>query len=298
MEPERTSLHSAPVTVTDDIAVPQLPSAPDALPIAASDAPPSMPRPRARERLQSLDSLRMELLSRRMSRQTLQQQQNQSCTSQPPLTLQSPQPPMGSSSHSRVDSGWSNFIGWDMETDVDETCDNDATLPTSSSSSSWIQLVCPSRRYRPLPHIAPVAPATSIDPDVASRVLARMQANTDPALDSAPLPADSSSVPSIEIDPSELVAADMDADEGYDEGSEEFPWLGEKPSSRLTGILRSQGRLCFTTSAEAAMRCPKLVRNVPRMRKRTQKKKEHRLRASKGTTSEQSQAQASSAGAS
>ncbi|EGR47687.1 uncharacterized protein TRIREDRAFT_108559 [Trichoderma reesei QM6a] len=292
MEPERTSPHSAPVT--NDMTVPQLPFTPEALPIFTSDAS-SMPRPRGRERQQSQDSLLMELLSRRMSRQSLlQQQQNQSRTSQPPLAPQSPQPPMDSSSHSRVDSGWSAFNSMHMEIDVDETCDNDASIPTSSSRTQSIR---PSRRYRPLPHIAPVAPATSIDPDVASRVLARMQANTQPALDSVPLPANSSPAPVIEIDPSELAGADLQADEGYDEGPDEFPWLGEKPSSGLTGVLRSQGLLSFTTSAEAAMRCPKLVRNVPRMRKRTQKKKEHRLRASKGTTGEPSQAQASTVAA-
>ncbi|TFB04010.1 hypothetical protein CCMA1212_003728 [Trichoderma ghanense] len=291
MEPERTSPHSA--SVSDDMTAPQLPSVPDALPIAASDVP-SMPRPRARERQQSQNSLLMELLSRRMSRQTLlQQQQNQPSTSQPPLTPQPPQPPMSPSSHSLLNSGWSAFNSVNMEIDADETFDNDASLPLSPRT----QNIRASRRYLPLPCIAPVAPATSIDPDVASRVLARMQASTQPALDSVSLPTNSSPVPVIEIDPSELVGADTEADEGYDEGPEEFPWLGEKPSSGLTGILRSQGLLSFTTSAEAALRCPKLVRNVPRMRKRTQKKKEHRLRASRSTNSEPSQAQAPTAGA-
>ncbi|PTB69744.1 hypothetical protein BBK36DRAFT_1110717 [Trichoderma citrinoviride] len=294
MEPERTSPHSA--AVSSDMTAPQLPSGPDALPITASDAP-SMPRPRARERQQTQNSLLMELLSRRMSRQTLlQQQQNQSRTSQPPLTPQSPQPSMSSSSHSLVHSDWSASNSVTMEIDVDESSNNDVSLPLPSSSRT--QSIRPSRRYLPLPYIAPVAPATNIDPDVASRVLARMQANTQPALDSVPVPTNSPLAPAIEIDPTELVDADVEADEGYGEGpEEEFSWLGEKPSSGLTGALRNQGLLSFTTSAEAALRCPKLVRNVPRMRKRTQKKKEHRLRASRGTNGEPSQAQAPTAGA-
>ncbi|KAL7814656.1 hypothetical protein V8C44DRAFT_37028 [Trichoderma aethiopicum] len=293
MEPEHITPHSG--SVAHDTPAPRLPSVPDALPIAASDAS-SIPRPRTRERRQSQNSLLMELLSRRMSRQTLlQQQQNQARNSQPPLTAQSPQPPMSSSSRSLVNSDWTASNSMTMEIDADETLDDDPSLPSSSSQTQSIR---PSRRYLPLPYIAPVAPTTNIDPAVASRVLARMRANTQPTLDSVSLPANSSPVPTIEIDPSELVAgADMEADEGYDEGPEEFPWLGEKPSSGLTGVLRSQGLLSFTTSAEAALRCPKLVRNVPRMRKRKEKKKEHRLRASRGTAGEPSQAPAPTADA-
>ncbi|KAL6878788.1 hypothetical protein J3F83DRAFT_257262 [Trichoderma novae-zelandiae] len=293
MEPERASPHSA--SVSDDMTAPQLPSMPDALPIASSDAP-SMPRPRTRERQQTQNSLLMELLARRMSRQTLlQQQHNQSRTFQPPLIPQLPEPSMGSSSQSLVNSGLDASNSVNMEIDGDETFGNDA--PPSPSSSRRTRSTRPSRRYLPLPCIIPVAPATNIDPEVASRVMARMQANTQPALDSASLPTSSRSAPVIEIDPSELVGADLEADEGYGEGPEEFPWLGEKPSSGLTGVLRSQGLLSFTTSSEAALRCPKLVRNVPRMRKRSQKKKEHRLRSSRDTTREPSQAQAPAADA-
>lgn len=236
-----------------------------------------MPRPRVRERQKSQNSLLMELLSRRMSRQTLLQQ-NQSRTQQPPLVPQS-QPLL-------VDNA--------MDVDHDETFGDDSSLPALPCT----QKIRPSRRYSALPYIAPVAPETKIDPDVAARVLARMQANTQADSISPPSSTGSSSVQAIEIDPTELAEDDIEADEGYDEGPEEFPWLGEKPSSGLTGALRNQGVLSFTTSAEAAMRCPKLVRNVPRMRKRTHKKKEHRLRTSRDTTRELSQSRAPAADAS
>ncbi|KAK4076177.1 hypothetical protein Trihar35433_2737 [Trichoderma harzianum] len=278
MEPERTSPSSA--SNTNEVILPQTPAMSGAFPIVATDPAsdlPSMPRPRVRERQKSQNSLLMELLSRRMSRQTLLQQ-NQSRTQQPPLVPQS-QPLL-------VDNA--------MDVDHDETFGDDSSLPALPCT----QKIRPSRRYSALPYIAPVAPETKIDPDVAARVLARMQANTQADSISPPSSTGSSSVQAIEIDPTELAEDDIEADEGYDEGPEEFPWLGEKPSSGLTGALRNQGVLSFTTSAEAAMRCPKLVRNVPRMRKRTHKKKEHRLRTSRDTTRELSQSRAPAADAS
>ncbi|PTB57689.1 hypothetical protein M431DRAFT_348164 [Trichoderma harzianum CBS 226.95] len=278
MEPERTSPSGA--SNTNEVILPQTPAMSGALPIVATDPAsdlPSMPRPRVWERQKSQNSLLMELLSRRMSRQTLLQQ-NQSRTQQPPLVPQS-QPLL-------VDNA--------MDVDHDETLGDDSSLPALPCT----QKIRPSRRYSALPYIAPVAPETKIDPDVAARVLARMQANTQADSISPPSSTGSSSVQAIEIDPTELAEDDIEADEGYDEGPEEFPWLGEKPSSGLTGALRNQGVLSFTTSAEAAMRCPKLVRNVPRMRKRTHKKKEHRLRMSRDTTRELSQSRAPAADAS
>ncbi|KAL6798880.1 hypothetical protein GGI42DRAFT_61696 [Trichoderma sp. SZMC 28013] len=277
MEPERTSPNSA--SNTNEVMPPQTPAMSGALPIATADPASdlaSMPRPRVRERQKSQNSLLMELLSRRMSRQTLLQQ-NQSRTHQPPLVPQS-QP----------------LLADDMDLDHDETLGSESSLPALPCT----QKIRPSRRYSALPYIAPVAPETKIDPDVAARVLARMQANTQTEPFPTPSSTGSSSVQAIEIDPTELAEDDIEADEGYDEGPEEFPWLGEKPSSGLTGALRHQGVLSFTTSAEAAMRCPKLVRNVPRMRKRTHKKKEHRLRTSRDTTRELSQSRAPAAEAS
>ncbi|PNP40445.1 hypothetical protein THARTR1_11244 [Trichoderma harzianum] len=277
MEPERTSPSSA--SNTNEVMLPQTPAMSGALPIVAADPAsdlPSVPRPRIRERQKSQNSLLMELLSRRMSRQTLLQQ-NQPRAHQPPLVPQSPP-----------------LLADDMDIDHDETLGSEESLP----EVPYAQKMRPSRRYSALPFIAPVAPETKIDPDVAARVLARMQANTQAESISPPSTA-SSSVQAIEIDPTELLAEDdIEADEGYDEGPEEFPWLGEKPSSGLTGALRNQGVLSFTTSAEAALRCPKLVRNVPRMRKRTHKKKEHRLRTSRDTTRELSESRAPAADAS
>ncbi|KAL7942139.1 hypothetical protein V8C42DRAFT_332668 [Trichoderma barbatum] len=278
MEPERTSPNSA--SVANEVMLPQMPPMSGALPIIAADPTsdlPSMPRPRVRERQRSQNGLLMELLSRRMSRQTLLQQ-NQSRTSQPPLIPQSPLPLVD---NAMLDSSPCASDDMTMEVDFDETLGSDISLP----EPSYTQRVRPSRRSLPFPYVAPIAPETKIDPDVAARVLARMQANTQP--ESVPT-SPSAAAQAIEIDPTEQADDDIEADEGYDEGSEEFPWLGEKPSSGLTGALRNQGVLSFTTSAEAALRCPKLVRNVPRMRKRTQKKKEHRLRTSRDTTRESS----------
>lgn len=292
MEPQRTSPHS--VSGINEMMLPQLPPMSDALPIVAADPAsdlPSMPKPRVRERQQSQSTLLVELLSRRMSRQTLLQQ-HQSRTSQPPLTARSSSPSMSSPSrpppveNATLDSSLCTSNDMTMDIDLDETLGNDASLP----SSPCTQRIRPSRRNLLLPYVAPIVPEMKIDPDVASRVLARMQANAQPVSSSVSPSTSSSSVQAIEIDPAERADADLEADEGYSEGPEEFPWLGEKPS-------RSQGILSFTTSAEAAMRCPKLVRNVPRMRKRTQKKKEHRLRTSRDTTRELSQPRAPAADA-
>lgn len=215
----------------------------------------SMPRPRARERYyRNRSSLAMEVLSRRMSRQTLLQQHQ-----------------------SRPTSGDSAALDGSLD---DMTTEMEMEMEMDSSSSMpvppWAQRVRPSRRFLSLslPHVAPIAPEATIDEDVASRVLARMQADARPAISPARPSRSSHLVPAIEIDAAER--AD-EADEGYSEGPEEYPWLGEK----LAGSLKSQGLLSFTTSAEAALRCPKLVRNMPRMRKRSHKKKEHRLRTSR-----------------
>jgi hypothetical protein len=164
-----------------------------------------------------------------------------------------------------------------MDIDLDDAVDSNLSLPVPPSAQS----IRPSRRYLPLPYVPPVVPETRIDPDVAARVLARMQADTLPAIGPASPSTSSRPAPAIEIDPIEQADADLEADEGYSEEPDEYPWMGDK----LVGSLRGQGILSFTTSAEAAMRCPKLVRNVPRMRKRSHKKKEHRLRTSRETTS-------------
>ncbi|KAL7896616.1 hypothetical protein HDV63DRAFT_254957 [Trichoderma sp. SZMC 28014] len=246
-----------------DMMLPQLPPMEGALPIDDANAAleqASMPRPKNRERhYRSRSNLAMEVLSRRMSRQTLlQQHQFQTSTSGDIAALDSSLDDMA------------------MEMDLD---DASPCMPVPPSA----QRTRPSRRFLSLslPHITPIAPETTIDPEVASRVLARMQADAQPALSPA-----SSLVSAIEIDAAEQ-ADDIETDEGYSGGPEEYPWLGEK----LAGTLRSQGLLSFTTSAEAAMRCPKLVRNVPRMRKRSHKKKEHRLRTSREPTGESSQLQ-------
>lgn len=240
-----------------EMMLPQLPPMEGTLPIDDADAAleqASMPRPRARERhYRSRSSLAMEVLSRRMSRQTLLQQHQSRLTS----------PPMGD--NAALDSSLDDMA---MEMDLD---DASPFMPVPPSA----QRVRPSRRFLSLSlaQVSPIAPETTIDPEVASRVLARMQADTQPAISPAQPSGRSNLVPAIEIDAAEQ-ADDGEADEGYSEGPDEYPWLGEK----LAGSLRSQGLLSFTTSAEAAMRCPKLVRNVPRMRKRSHKKKEHRLR--------------------
>jgi hypothetical protein len=291
MEPGRTSPNSA--SDTNEVMLRQTPPMSGALPIVAADPTsdlPSMPRPRVRERQKSQNSLLMELLSRRMSRQTLLQH-NQFRTQQPPLTPQSPSPLVDNAT---FDNSLCASNDMAMEIDIDETLGSDSALPTLPC----MQKTRPSRRYLPLPYIAPAVPETKIDPDIAARVLTRMQANTQPEPVSTSPSTGSPSVQRIEIDPTELADDDIEADEGYDEGSEEFPWLGEKPSSGLTGALRNQGILSFTTSAEAALRCPKLVRNVPRMRKRTHKKKEHRLRTSRDSARELSQSRAPTADAS
>ncbi|KAM0254735.1 hypothetical protein ACHAQJ_006517 [Trichoderma viride] len=264
MQPQSTSPSVA------DSSEMMLPPMSGALPIAADSAleQPSMPRPRERH-YRSRSSLVMEVLSRRMSRQTLLQQ-HQPRSSQPPLTPQS----TSLLDNATLDSS-SLCASTDMTMEMDLD-DINLCLPVPPSA----QNIRPSRRYLPLPYLSPTVPETTIDPDVASRVLARMQADTLPATGSTSASTSSSSMPAIEIDSSEQANADLEADEGYSEGPDEYPWMGDK----LVGSLSGQGILSFTTSAEAAMRCPKLVRNVPRMRKRSHKKKEHRIRASKETT--------------
>lgn len=251
-----------------DMILPQLPPMEGALPIDDADSAleqASMPRPRARERhYRSRSSLAMEVLSRRMSRQTLLQQHQ----SRPTSTF---------GDNAALDS----LDDMTMDMDLD---DASPSMPVPPSA----QRTRPSRRFLSLslPHVSPIAPETTIDPEIASRVLARMQADAQPAISPAQPSKSPNLAPSIEIDAA-LQADDAEADEGYSEGPDEYPWLGEK----LAGTLRSQGLLSFTTSAEAAMRCPKLVRNVPRMRKRSHKKKEHRLRTSREPTGESSQLQ-------
>ncbi|KAK1246763.1 hypothetical protein MKX08_000565 [Trichoderma sp. CBMAI-0020] len=254
-----------------DMILPQLPPMEGALPIDDADSAleqASMPRPRARERhYRSRSSLAMEVLSRRMSRQTLLQQHQ-----------------------SRPTSAFGDNAALDSLDDVAMEMDLDDAAPSMPVPPS-AQRTRPSRRFLSLslPQVSPIAPKTTIDPEVASRVLARMQADAQPAL--RPAPSRSPNLaPAIEIDAA-VQADDAEADEGYSEGPDEYPWLGEK----LAGTLRSQGLLNFTTSAEAAMRCPKLVRNVPRMRKRSHKKKEHRLRTSREPTGESSQLNAMAA---
>lgn len=250
-----------------DMILPQLPPMEGALPIDDADSAleqASMPRPRARERhYRSRSSLAMEVLSRRMSRQTLLQQHQ----SRPTSTF---------GDNAALDSSLDDMP---MEMDLD---DASPSMPVPPSA----QRTRPSRRFLSLslPHVSPIAPETTIDPEVASRVLARMQADAQPAISPAQSSRSPNPAPAIEIDAA-VQADDAEADEGYSEGPDEYPWLGEK----LAGTLRSQGLLSFTTSAEAAMRCPKLVRNVPRMRKRSHKKKEHRLRTSREPTGESSQ---------
>ncbi|KAH6609594.1 hypothetical protein Trco_002940 [Trichoderma cornu-damae] len=274
------------ISETNEVMLPRLPPLADALPIVAADPAlerPLMPGPRDRERRRrSQGSLLVELLSRRMSRQTLLQQ-NQCRASQPPLVPRPASPPMDSCSHPRpplaeTDSALDGVLcasgDVTMEIDLDETLGDGLPLPTPPSA----RRTRPPRSYLPLLRVSPVIPGTKIDPDVAFRVLARMQADTQAASGAALAPARSSSPPAIEIDPAEQADVDLEADEGYGEGSDEYLWLGDKSPAGLAGALRDQGLLSFTTSAEAALRCPKLVRNVPRMRKRTDKKKKHRLR--------------------
>ncbi|KAM0483643.1 hypothetical protein ACHAPX_002136 [Trichoderma viride] len=255
-----------------EMMLPQLPPMQGALPIDDADSAleqASMPRPRARERhYRSRSSLAMEVLSRRMSRQTLLQQHQ----SRPTST---------STDNAALDSSSSSLDDMTMDMDLD---DASPSMPVPPSA----QRQRPSRRFLSLslPHVSPIAPETTIDPEIASRVLARMQADAQPAISPAQSSRSSNLMPAIEIDAAEQ-ADDAEADEGYGEGPYEYPWLGEK----LAGTLKSQGLLSFTTSAEAAMRCPKLVRNVPRMRKRSHKKKEHRLRTSREPTGEPSQLQ-------
>lgn len=243
-----------------------LPPMEGALPIDDADSAleqTSMSRPRPRERhYRSRSSLAMEVLSRRMSRQTLLQQHQSRFTSSS----------MGD--NAALDS---NLDDMTMDMDLDDASGTTPSMPVPPSA----QRVRPSRRFLSLSlaHASPIAPETHIDPDVASRVLARMQADTQPAISPAQSSKSSNLAPAIEIEAAEQ-ADDAEADEGYSEGPDEYPWLSEK----IAGTLRSQGLLSFTTSAEAAMRCPKLVRNVPRMRKRSHKKKEHRLRTSREPT--------------
>ncbi|KAL7799040.1 hypothetical protein V8C37DRAFT_145467 [Trichoderma ceciliae] len=304
MELEGTTTRS--VADISEVILPQLPPMSDALPIVAADSAlerPSMPRPRPRPRVrerhhqshnhQSQSSHLMELLSRRLSRQNLLQQ-NQSRTSQLSLTPQPTSPSMPSHSqpplveNATLDSSLCASNDMTMEVDLDEADGNSLALPTLPCA----RRIRPSRRYLPLPYVPPAVPETKIDTDVASRVLARMQADVQPASGSASQSTSPSSVLAIEIDPAEQADVDLEADEGYSEGLEEYPWLGDKPPTGLTGAMRSQGFLSFTTSAEAALRCPKLVLNVPRMRKRSQKKKEHRLRTLRETAGEMSQPRA------
>lgn len=271
MEPTSALPHS--VSDTNTVILPHLPPMSDALPMVADSALERPPTPRGRERHhRSQSSLLMELLSRRMSRQTLLQQHH-SRTSQPPLVPQST-----SLIDATLDSSLCTSSDMAMEVDLDET------LPCT-------QRIRPSRRYLPLPHAPPAVPETRIDPEVAARVIAKMQANAQSVSGLPSLSTTSRTVPAIEIDPSEQADAELEADEGYGEGPDEYPWLSDKPSIGLTGALRSQGLLSFTTSSEAALRCPKLVRNVPRMRKRSHKKKEHRLRTSREMTGEMGQPQ-------
>lgn len=192
-----------------DMMLPQLPPMEGALPIDDANAAleqASMPRPRNRERhYRSRSSLAMEVLSRRMSRQTLLQQHQFRPTST-------------SGDIAALDSSLDDMT---MEMDLD---DASPSMPVPPSA----QRTRPSRRFLSLslPHVSPIAPETTIDPEVASRVLARMQADAQPAIS----PARSSNlVPAIEIDAVEP-ADDVEADEGYSEGPEEYPgWARSSP---------------------------------------------------------------------
>lgn len=93
-----------------------------------------------------------------------------------------------------------------------------------------------------------------------------------------------------EIGIPQLLEADsddaMDDDEGFSGWPNDLLKLGEESNEAMNalGAYRRRGLLRFRRSTEAASRCPVVVRNVPRMRRRKQKKMEVRLRAA--TTSD------------
>ncbi|RFU72542.1 hypothetical protein TARUN_9719 [Trichoderma arundinaceum] len=244
MQPQGTSN----IADASQTMLPQLPPIEGALPIDDADSAleqPSMPG--------------------RMSRQTLLQQ-HQSRLGPPTSPSMGDNATLGSSlDHTTT------------EMDLDDASGTTPSMPVPPLA----QRVRPSRRFLSLSlaYVSPIVLETNIDPGVASGALAGMQADTRPAVGPAQSSRSSNLVPAIGNDAAEQTD-DAQADESYNEGPNECPWLGEKPARTL----RNRGLLGFITSDEAAMRCPKLVRNVPRMRKRSHRKKEHGLRNSREPT--------------
>jgi hypothetical protein len=90
-------------------------------------------------------------------------------------------------------------------------------------------------------------------------------------------------IPGLEIDSKpKLECDDLDIDEGYGDGSDDFAWINDGRSliQSLANHARQSGALQYRTSAEAAKDCSQIVHKMPRMRKRRQKKNQTRLRAS------------------
>ncbi|KAK5987258.1 hypothetical protein PT974_11382 [Cladobotryum mycophilum] len=264
-----------------------LPPAPpmiDALPILAgeeSDCEDSMQAPRCLPARQQYEhnTVRMDILSRRLSRHTLIQQIYQSNTTSSLPQIPSLPPTKSSTSISKLPClGSAN-----MEIDSD---DGYAAPDPSILSATRFRR---SRRDNSK-SVAPKAPETKIDSSVAARVLERMQKNAVTTSDDAkPALPRLATLPDIEIDTTDKMT-DLEADEGYAAADGDLAWLEQELPSEATlaGALKSRGVLRFNTSAETALRCPKLVKNVPRMRKRQQKKKEHRLKIAAAANGESS----------
>ncbi|OAQ62088.1 hypothetical protein VFPPC_14187 [Pochonia chlamydosporia 170] len=89
--------------------------------------------------------------------------------------------------------------------------------------------------------------------------------------------------PLVEVDSKpDLGCDDLDLDEGYGDGTDDFAWTNDGRSliQSLANHARKSGALKYRTSAEAAMECSQIVHKVPRMRRRRHKKNQTRLRAS------------------
>jgi hypothetical protein len=87
-----------------------------------------------------------------------------------------------------------------------------------------------------------------------------------------------------ETDPKQSLGwcEDLDVDEGYGDGVEDYAWASDSRSliQSLAKHARQSGALKYKTSTEAALECTQIVHKAPRMRRRRHKKNQTRLRAS------------------
>lgn len=224
---------------------------------ADNDSHVSLPRPLVRPRQRRTESNQvMDFLARRLARQTLRQQRSQSVAA--------------STLHA------SPLEADDM--DVDPEISSDTDIPSLTAADCLASPLSLPSNHSPhhtssssvLP--SPPPPPTSATPPTAQHIIPAASSSTN--LD--PLTTESSWSASNSLPPS---CVNLEADDSYVETPEDLTWLrGGDLKGSLAEVMRKRGILSYTSSAEAAQRLPQLIRNVPRMRKRQQKKREHRLK--------------------